>query len=50
MTIATGVDDFTVPVATVIFIATKGHSSDNTVLKFSPTSSIRTHDHQLLNT
>jgi hypothetical protein len=37
-----------VPVATVIFVA--NHSSDYTVLKFSPTLPTRTHPHQLLNT
>jgi hypothetical protein len=41
---------FTKPVAIVIFIATKGHSSDGTILKFSPTSPTRTHAHRLLNT
>jgi hypothetical protein len=40
-------DDFTVPVDTVIFIAS--HNSDDTILKFSPTSPTRTHAHQLLN-
>jgi hypothetical protein len=49
ITIAMGADDFTAPVATVIFIATKGHNSDDTVLKFSPTLPIRTYAHQLLN-
>jgi hypothetical protein len=44
-----GMDDFTKLVATVIFIATKGHNNNNTVLKFSPTSPTRTHAHQLLN-
>jgi hypothetical protein len=34
----------------VIFIATKGHSRDDMVLKFSPTSPTRTLVHQLLNT
>jgi hypothetical protein len=48
ITVATGADDFTALVATVIFIAI--HSSDGTILKFSPTSSTRTHAHQLLNT
>jgi hypothetical protein len=50
ITVATGADAFTEHVATVIFIATKGHSSDDTVLKFSPTLPTRTHAHQLLNT
>jgi hypothetical protein len=50
ITIEMGVDDFTAPVATMIFIAAKGHSSDDTVLMFSPTSTTRTHAHQLLNT
>jgi hypothetical protein len=50
ITVATAMDDFTEHVATLIFTATKGHSSDDTVLKFSPTSAIRTHVHQLLNT
>jgi hypothetical protein len=49
ITVATGMNDFTEPVATVIFIATKGHSSDDTILKFSPTLPNRTHAHQLLN-
>jgi hypothetical protein len=49
ITVATGIDDFTAPVATMIFIATKGHSSDDMVFKFSPTSPTRTHAHQLLN-
>jgi hypothetical protein len=44
-----GADDFTTPVATVIFIATKGHNSDDTILTFSSTSLTRTHAHQLLN-
>jgi hypothetical protein len=30
-------------------VATKGHNNNGTVLKFSPTSPIRTHAHQLLN-
>jgi hypothetical protein len=44
------VNDFTEPIATMIFIAIKGHNSDGTVLKFSLTSPTRTHAHQLLNT
>jgi hypothetical protein len=43
-------DDFTEPIATVIFIATKGHSSNDIVLKFSPASPTKNHAHQLLNT
>jgi hypothetical protein len=43
ITIATGADDFTAPVAIVILIA--NHNSDGTVLKFSPTSPTRTHAH-----
>jgi hypothetical protein len=50
ITVATGADDFTEPVATVILIATKGHNNDDMVLKFSPTSHTRTHARQLLNT
>jgi hypothetical protein len=50
ITVAKGADDFTKSVATVVFIATKGHSSDDTALKFSPTSPTRTHARQLLNT
>jgi hypothetical protein len=50
ITVATSVDDFTELVATVIFTATKCHNSDDTVLKFSPTSPTRTHAHQVLDT
>jgi hypothetical protein len=50
ITLASGVNDFIVFVATVIFIATKGHSSNDTILKFSLTLPTRTHVHQLLNT
>jgi hypothetical protein len=50
ITVAVGADDFTEPIATVIFIATKGHSRNGMILKFSPTSPTRTYAHQLLNT
>jgi hypothetical protein len=49
ITVAMGADDFIESIATVIFIATKGHNSDNMILKFSPTSPTRTHAQQLLN-
>jgi hypothetical protein len=48
--VATGADDFTEPIATVIFIATKGNNSDDIILMFSPTSPTRTLAHKLLNT